>query len=121
MRPILLCLSLAAHAEPATVASPELLTKKAELATLPLRARLDKDAIRAAIAATPAENTPYPRRHEADTLSATPVEKFSKDFADARLPDCLHSEGLRNQPTFILSGFLALPFIAVAKMRGVCR
>ena len=120
MRHILLCvlcLSFAAHAEPMAVASP----KQAETAHLPLRARLDKDVIRAAIEATPTERDAYPRRHEADTLSVKPVEKFSKDFANARLPDCLHSEGLKNQPTFFLSGFLALPFIAVAKVRGVCR
>jgi len=124
MRPLLvcvLCLSFAAHAEPVAAVSSKPAQKEAETAPLPLRARLDRDAIRAAIAATPAERDPYPRRHEADTLSVRPVEKFSKDFADARLPDCLHSDGLKNQPTFFMSGFLALPFIAVAKLRGVCR
>jgi len=116
----LLSLPLAVQAE-----SPALPGKQAAApmpaVSLPLRARLDKDAIRAAIAATPAESETKPRRHEADTLSATPAEKFSKDFANARLPDCLHAEGLRNQPTFFMSGLLALPFIAVAKLRGVCR
>jgi hypothetical protein len=124
MRPILLCvlcLSFAVHAEPVAGVAPKPAQKEAEAGQLPLRARLDRDAIWAAITATPVERDPYPRRHEADTLSIRPVEKFSKDFADARLPDCLHSEGLRNQPTFFLSGFLALPFIAVAKVRGVCR
>ena len=124
MRPLLLCvlcLSFAAHAEPVAEVPPEPARKEAKTAPLPLRARLDKDAIRAAIQATPSERDPYPRRHEVDTLSVRPVEKFSKDFADARLPDCLHSDGLRNQPTFFMTGFLALPFIAVAKLRGVCR
>jgi hypothetical protein len=124
MRPVLvcvLCLSFAAHAEPIATASPKSAQKEPETAPLPLRARLDRDAIRAAITATPVESDPYPRRHEADTLSVRPVEKFSKDFANARLPDCLHSEGLRSQPTFFMTGFLALPFIAVAKVRGVCR
>ena len=124
MRPILLCvlcLSVAAHAEPLAAVSPEPAQKEAKTAHLPLRARLDKDVIRAAIEATPTERDPYPRRHEADTLSVKPVEKFSKDFANARLPDCLHSDGLRNQPTFFMGGVLALPFIAVAKLRGVCR
>ena len=87
----------------------------------PLRARLDKDTIRAAIAAVPLDKEPAPQRSETGALSGAPYEKFSKDFAGARLPDCLHSEGLKNQPTFFLSGFLALPFIAVAKVRGVCR
>ena len=131
----MLCFTSAAQAEPAPVApampapastpaaSPEaaplgeLLPKSA----LPLRMRLDRDAIRAAIADLPEERDPYPRRHEADTLSVKPLESFSQDFAKARLPICLHSEGLRNQPTFFLSGWIALPFVAVAKLRGVCR
>jgi hypothetical protein len=124
MRPILpcvLCLSFAAHAEPIVTVPSKSLQNEPATAPLTLRARLDRDAIRAAIEAMPTERDPYPRRHEADTLSVKPVEKFSKDFANARLPDCLHSEGLKNQPTFFLSGFLALPFIAVAKVRGVCR
>ena len=124
MRPILLCvlcLSFAAHAEPVAEVSSKSAQKEPGTAHLPLRARLDRDAIRAAVTATPVERDPYPRRHEADTVSVKPVEKFSKDFADARLPDCLHSEGLKNQPTFFMTGELALPFILVAKLRGVCR
>lgn len=132
MRPILLCvlsLSLPVHADPVTrtpappqapIAGPSM-TDPARAAALPLRARLDKEAIRTAIAALPEEKHSDPRRRETDTLSATSYQSFSKDFANARLPDCLHSEGLKNQPTFFLSGFIALPFIAVAKLRGVCR
>lgn len=130
MRLLLVCvlsLPLLAHAQPAAVAPQPSPDKGAAslvpgpAPALPLRARLDKEAIRAAVAATPAESDPYPRRHEADTLSATPMETFTKDFAHARLPVCLHAGGLRNQPTFFMTGFLALPFIAVAKLRGVCR
>jgi hypothetical protein len=135
----MLCLALGARAAPLPAApAPAPASKAANKAdktvdkhepaatpapkpTLPLRARLDKDAIRTAIVGLQEERDPYPRRHEADTLSATPYESFSKDFANARLPDCLHSEGLRNQPTFFLTGVLALPLIAVAKLRGVCR
>jgi hypothetical protein len=62
-----------------------------------------------------------PRRHEADTLSAAPYDRFSKEFAGARLPACLHSDGLKYQPTFFLSGIIALPFVAVAKLHGICR
>jgi hypothetical protein len=125
MRPLLicvLCLAPAVRAEPAKVLPPgPALALPAQAEPLPLGARLDKEAIRAAIAATADEKDPNPPRPEADTLSATPYQTFSKDFAAARLPDCLHSEGLKNQPTFFLSGFIALPFIAVAKLRGVCR
>jgi hypothetical protein len=107
-----LCVSLLAHAVPA---APPAAGEKP-----PLRARLDKETIRAAIAASP-DKGPAPGRSETGALSGTPYEKFSKDFAGARLPDCLHSEGLKYQPTFFLNGVLALPFIAVAKLRGVCR
>jgi hypothetical protein len=99
----------------------EAVPETVRLSALPLRARLDKEAIRAAIADLPEETDPTPRRHEADTLGATPYESFSSDFAKARLPVCLHADGLRKQPTFFLSGVLALPFVAVAKLRGVCR
>ncbi|MBV6324722.1 hypothetical protein [Duganella violaceipulchra] len=41
-------------------------------------------------------------------------------FKEAKVPDCLHSEGLKRQPTFFLTGILALPFIPIAKLRGKC-
>lgn len=50
--------------------------------------------------------------------------KFAVDFAEARVPDCLHSEGLKRQPPhigpFVFIGVLALPFVALAKIRGKC-
>lgn len=120
----MLCFTLAARAEPppalpAPPAAPQV--EAPAPGPLPLRVRLDRDVIRAAIADLPVERDPYPRRYEANTVGITPLESFSRDFAKARLPDCLHSEGLKNQPTFFLNGFLALPFVAVAKVRGVCR
>jgi hypothetical protein len=121
-----LCLMPTVRAEPVALPLPASVPEKAlvvpaQAAAIPLRARLDKETIRAAIADTPPGKDANPRRHEADTLSARPYDKFSKEFARARLPDCLHSEGLKNQPTFFLSGLIALPFVAVAKLRGVCR
>jgi hypothetical protein len=124
MRPILLCLlslSLPVSAEPASAPASASKAAPPGPSATPLRARLDKDTIRAAIEAVPAGKDATPRRNEADTLSATPYDHFSKDFAGARLPDCLHADGLKRQPTFFLSGVLALPFIAVARVRGVCR
>jgi len=41
-------------------------------------------------------------------------------FIEAKVPDCLHSEGLKRQPTFLLKGALALSFVAIAKLRGKC-
>jgi hypothetical protein len=120
------CLMPTVRAEPAALPLPASVAEKAlavpaQAAAVPLRARLDKETIRAAIGDTPPGKEANPRRPEADTLSARPYDKFSKEFAGARLPDCLHSEGLKYQPTFFLSGVLALPFVAVARLRGVCR
>lgn len=119
----------AAHAEPASVpaastppaAPPAAGLDEEPAAALPLRARLDRDAIRAAIAGMPADQDREPGRRAGDTLGAAPYQAFSQDFARARLPVCLHADGLRNQPTFFLGGWIALPFVAVAKLRGVCR
>jgi len=100
MRPFatcLLCLSLAARAEPPPVVQSELLPA-AQAATPPpqagatLRSRISDDTIRKAV----------------------------KETLEARVPDCLHPDGLKRQPTFFLSGLFALPFVAVAKLRGKC-
>lgn len=124
----LLCLSLAARAEPpaplsATLAAPAAAPAQDAQppATSPtLRNRISDDAIRKAIKATLDETWENPRRRENDTISATPYETFGRDFSEAKVPDCLHSEGLKRQPTFFLGGLLALPFVAVAKIRGKC-
>jgi hypothetical protein len=79
------------------------------------------DAIRAAIRDTIAERPENPRLHEADTLRSTQYQIFARHVEEGAVPDCLHSDGLKRQPTFFLSGYLALPFIAVAKLRGVCK
>lgn len=124
----LLCLAVAARAEP-PAAAPSSTVVESELtpaATAPaaatsLRARLDEAAIRKAVKATLDETWENPRRHEADTISGTAYEEFGREFSEAKVPDCLHADGLKRQPTFFLSGLLALPFVAVAKIRGKCR
>jgi hypothetical protein len=121
MRPLLFCVVCLSSAAYAQVPAPIPPSVAATSPSSSLRARLDKETIRAAIAATPADEKTTPRREETGALSGSAYQGFAKDFAEARLPDCLHSEGLKNQPTFFLGGFLALPFIAVAKVRGVCR
>ncbi len=55
-----------------------------------------------------------------ERIGTSTVQKFRAALDEAGVPDCLHSEGLKRQPTFLLSGLLALPFIAVAKIRGKC-
>lgn len=51
--------------------------------------------------------------------------KFDALMDDAYRPDCWHKDGLKRQPTgwgpFQIKGYAALPFIALAALRGVCR
>lgn len=128
----LLCLAVATppgHAEPpaalpgaAAAPSGLDLTEKVETPATPsLRARLDEDAIRSAVKATLAADDEKPRRFETDTISATPYEEFGREFSEAKVPGCLRPDALKRQPTFFLSGLLAIPFVAVAKIRGKCR
>jgi hypothetical protein len=91
----------------------------------------DKAVIRRAIAQTFAEEkaeaqarskeAAIPQRY---TASSEPerdkYEKFEVAFSEAKVPGCLKPDGLKRQPTFFLSGLLALPFIAVAAARGKC-
>jgi hypothetical protein len=120
----LLCLAVSARAEPpAELLAP--LPAPAPDAQLPkpastLRSRISDESIRKAVKETIAESWENPRRHENDTISATAYETFGRDFSEAKVPDCLHADGLKRQPTFFLSGLLALPFVAVAKIRGKC-
>jgi hypothetical protein len=93
----------------------------ADPAPLSVRQRLDDDAIRKAVRDTLAEKPDNPRLHEADTLRANRYDVFARQVEDATVPDCLHPDGLKRQPTFFLGGLLALPFVAVAKVRGKCQ
>ena len=79
-------------------------------------------AIRAAIRDTLAAEHPsaIANRPDVDTLRTDKYTDFDAAFEDARVPDCLHSDGLKRQPTGIFFGWLALPFVIVAKVRGVC-
>jgi hypothetical protein len=58
-------------------------------------------------------------------LSLEPAPtKFALAFAEAKVPDCLHKDGLKRQPPrigpFVFMGVIALPFVALAKVRGKC-
>jgi len=84
-----------------------------------------KTAVRDTIDADMKDTKAEPdRRHEQDTLRADRYTQFGNDFDEARVPDCLHSDGLKRQPTgygiFQLGGLLRLPFVLVAKLRGKC-
>lgn len=81
----------------------------------------DRATIRAAVRSVLDEQPAIPRLHEADTLRANQYDRFARQVEEATVPDCLHADGLKRQPTFFLTGLLALPFIAVAKVRGKCQ
>ena len=62
-----------------------------------------------------------PRRYTASSYQEIEkYEKFGQEFAEAKVPGCLKPDGLKRQPTFFLGGLLAIPFIAVAAIRGKC-
>ncbi|MES2899115.1 MAG: hypothetical protein V4723_05260 [Pseudomonadota bacterium] len=47
-------------------------------------------------------------------------QKFELMFIDSKVPGCLRPDGLKRQSTLIFGGLLAIPFIAVAALRGKC-
>ncbi|MGV7211298.1 hypothetical protein ACLB1G_25960 [Oxalobacteraceae bacterium A2-2] len=70
------------------------------------------------------ESKEYTRRHEIDTYRLTTNDRFTRQFASAKIPSCLHADGLKFQPTNIgpigVWGIYALPFIPIAYLRGKC-
>jgi len=85
-----------------------------------MEARVDpamRKAIAEALAAeVPAQSLP----RAAPVFGSASSDIMTAAFNEAKVPDCLHSEGLKRQPTFLLGGYLALPFIPIAKLRGKC-
>lgn len=74
-----------------------------------------------ALAETESKAKAIPYRFSASShAEQDKYQKFEAGFADAKVPGCLSQNGLKRQPTFFLSGILALPFIAVAAVRGKC-
>jgi hypothetical protein len=80
--------------------------------------------IQQAIRETLAETRENPRRHEADVLRGDRWQVFSEQFHEAKVPYCLHPDGLKRQPTNIgpinFVGLYAAPFVLLAKVRGKC-
>jgi hypothetical protein len=66
------------------------------------------------------ESAPKQYYQSAVAFSSAYTDMMTTAFIEAKVPDCLHADGLKRQPTFLLTGYLALPFIAVAKVRGKC-
>ena len=91
--------------------------------------KLIREAVRDAIAEDHAASLSADREAPAVRRYSTQAppdrfQAFAEQFDEARVPDCLHSEGLKRQPTSIgpfgVGGLLALPFVAIAKLRGKC-
>jgi len=85
-----------------------------------MQGRVDASISKAVAEVLKNEPLPAPYYQSTVAFSSANTDIMTAAFIEAKVPDCLHSEGLKRQPTFFLSGFLALPFIAVAKVRGKC-
>lgn len=87
-----------------------------------LHGRVDPVAQQAVKELVAAEPAPAATPVQAAVIGLNPAKRdiMTAAFDEAQVPDCLHSEGLRRQPTFFLKGVLALPFIPIAYLRGVC-
>jgi hypothetical protein len=90
------------------------------LPSAPLRSQLTSDVIKDAVKETLDSDKKERKQALGTALGAEKYENFSRDFSDAKVPDCLHPDGLKRQPTFFLGGLLALPFVLVAAVRGKC-
>ena len=91
----------------------------------PMTQAMIREAVRAALAdeAQVRDALPQPAMQQV-TIRADKYERFAAAFAEARVPDCLHPDGLKRQPTSIgpigVVGLYALPLVVVAKLRGKC-
>ena len=90
----------------------------------PVSSAAIREAVRSVLDEDRAKAAEVPRRHEADTIRANVYERFGAEFQEARVPDCLHPDGLKRQPPVIgfigFGGWLAAPFVVLAKIRGKC-
>ncbi len=85
------------------------------------RAARDSIADEKAQASARSKEAAIPTRYFASSRpQQDKYEKFETAFAESKVPGCLQPDGLKRQPTFIFGGLLALPFIAVAAIRGKC-
>ena len=83
----------------------------------------DPKVIRAAVDAALIQDVPANPANSADSTvlrgTGAAYAGFARTVAEARVPDCLHPDGLKNQFTPI-SGVYAIPFVFIAKLRGKC-
>lgn len=85
-----------------------------------------REAVRAVLAQDAQERDalPQPAMQQVTIRADRKYEQFAAAFAEAKVPDCLHPDGLKRQPTNIgplsVVGIYAFPLVAVAKLRGKC-
>jgi hypothetical protein len=82
----------------------------------------DPKVIRAAVDAALIQEEPAAHPNGAGTVlrgSGAPYDGLARTFSEARVPDCLHADALKNQFTPV-GGIYALPFVLLAKLRGKC-
>ena len=105
-----------------TQAVPVIAEDWAQRAAGPTREQAVAQAVRETL--SDIRSTAQPRDQDGGALRGDSVDQFTALMAEARVPDCLHQDGLKRQPTgigpFAIGGVLALPFVAVAKLRGKC-
>jgi hypothetical protein len=87
--------------------------------------RLTDEAITKAVRETLAENPEKKSVRDGGPLRADRYERFGRRVDDSIVPGCLQPDGLKFQPPHIgpvvLRDLFALPFLAMAAIRGKCR
>jgi len=118
----------AVPAAAATIAAPEVMPAAATSMAVTSTPALTDEMIRKAVRETVAED-PRPINDVASgggRLSAiTPHDRLSAAFEQAKVPDCLHQDALKQQPATIgpinVVGPYSLPWVIAAAVRGKCR
>ena len=90
-----------------------------------LRARInDPVVIRAAVQEAIDNTAAKDAGDQGGVLRASGNQTFARSFEEARVPDCLHPDAMKNQPSKIgpvdIGGIYALPFWLSAIVRGKC-
>ncbi|MDN2674885.1 hypothetical protein OX459_26150 [Janthinobacterium sp. SUN026] len=113
-------------AAPAGAQAPEAAPVQGPGPAPQLTQKMIRDAVRAVLAeeAQVRDSLPQPAMQQVTIRADRKYEQFAAAFAEAKVPDCLHADGLKRQPTGIgplaIGGVYALPFVAIAKLRGKC-
>lgn len=119
--PFVLCVPLAA--QDARPSAPS--AARVPGPPLPLSDEAIKRAVHEVLAEDKTSAKPAPGGAVLGAERPPELRRFDVLMDDAYRPDCWHKDGLKRQPTgwgpFQIGGYAALPFIAVAALRGVCR